>query len=118
MIRMNWQDEPLEINRLVFRRGLSRSLDAAIDSLVTRLRLESAGDETDPRPGDFWIGCHPRSGWGEADPRLIGWASVVEAPLAVGLLQSVVTADFASTEQGQRLDSHRLVPGFVALASA
>ncbi len=102
MIRMNWQDEPLEINRLVFRRGLSRSLDAAIDSLVTR----------------FWIGCHPRSGWGEADPRLIGWASVVEAPLAVGLLQSVVTADFASTEQGQRLDSHRLVPGFVALASA
>ena len=38
---------------------------------------------TDPRPGDFWVGCHPDRGWGHTDPDRVGWASFVEEPEAV-----------------------------------
>ncbi len=87
MIQVNWQDQWLDVRRLVFRRGHERAFDAALDGLAARFRLEVAGDQTEPHPGDFWIGCHPRTGWGNANPELIGWASLVEVPLALGVLK-------------------------------
>jgi hypothetical protein len=87
VLQINWQEQWLQVRRLVFRRGGSLSFDAAIDSLAARFRLQVADDRAEPRPGDFWIGCHPRVGWGNADPNLIGWASMVEVPLALGLLR-------------------------------
>jgi hypothetical protein len=86
VIQVNWQEQVLAVRRLVFRRGHERGFDAALDRLAARFGLEVTDDRTDPRPGDFWLGCHPRAGWGAADPERIGWASAVEVPLAVGVL--------------------------------
>jgi hypothetical protein len=86
VIHVYWQDQLLDVRRLVFRRGHEVTFDATLDQLASQFGLAVTDDGADPRPGDFWIGCHPRSGWGAADPERIGWASVVEVPLAVGVL--------------------------------
>ncbi len=98
MIHVNWQDQWLDVRRLVFRRGHEDTFDAALDRLAARFRLEVTDDGSDPRPGDFWIGCHPRSGWGDADPERIGWASLVEVPLALGVLNSTAAAAGSSAD--------------------
>jgi hypothetical protein len=85
VLRIYWQGQQLDIGRLIFQHNRD-SYAKALSDLATRLRLDVGDDSADPRPGDFWVGCHPRTGWGDADPELIGWASVVEVPLAVGLL--------------------------------
>jgi hypothetical protein len=72
---------------LVFRRGHEFAFDAILDRLAARFHLEVTDDYADPRPGDFWIGCHPRAGWGDADPDRIGWVGLVEVPLAIGVLR-------------------------------
>ncbi len=87
MIQVYWQDQLLNVRRLVFRRGHERAFDASLDQLAKQFHLDAADDRAEPQPGDFWIGCHPRGGWGTADPNLTGWASLIEAPLAVGVLR-------------------------------
>jgi hypothetical protein len=86
VIQVNWQAQVLNVRRLVFRRGNEFSFDAVLDRLAAGFYLEVADGRAEPRSGDFWIGCHPRAGWGDADPARIGWASLVEVPLAVGVL--------------------------------
>ena len=85
MLRIHWQGQQLNVGRLVFRRNRD-SYERSLRDLATHLQLDVGDDSADPKPGDFWVGCHPRAGWGDADPELIGWASIVEVPLAVGLL--------------------------------
>jgi hypothetical protein len=86
VLHIHWQEQQLEVDRLVFRRGHRGSYEAILSGLATRLRVAIADDSAEPRPGDFWLGCLPRAGWGDTDPSLIGWASAVEVPLAAGLL--------------------------------
>jgi hypothetical protein len=86
MLRINWQEQPLEVGRLVIHRDQGDSYIRKLIELAARLQIEVADEHSNPSPGDFWVGCHPRAGWGDADPNLIGWASVVEVPLAVGIL--------------------------------
>ena len=111
MIRVNWQDQVLNVRRLVFRRGNESSFDAVLDRLAAGFGLEVAADRAEPRPGDFWIGCHPVRGWGDADPARIGWASLVEVPLAVGILnRAAAQVESWPTETGA--DAPALVGAF------
>lgn len=87
MFQVHWQDQLLNVRRLVFRRGLEQAFDAVLDRLAERFHLDVADDRAEPLPGDFWIGCHPRGGWGNADPNLTGWASLIEAALAINVLR-------------------------------
>jgi hypothetical protein len=89
MLRLFWQGQNLNVNRLIYRRGLGSQFDDAISAIASRLQIALGDDDSEPRPGDFWIGCHPRTGWGEADPLQIGWASIIETPLVIGLLGSI-----------------------------
>lgn len=92
MIQVSWQDQLLSVRRLVFRRGHTFTCDAALDRIAARFRLEVADERAAPRPGDFWVGCHPHAGWGGADPDHVGWASIVDVPLAVGALRRAAAA--------------------------
>ncbi len=89
MIHVYWQDQWLDVQRLVFDRGQEAAFDAVLDRLARLFGLDVTDDRADPRPGDFWIGCHPRRGWGEADPAQIGWASLVESRAAVDVLDCI-----------------------------
>ena len=85
MIRLYWQDQILDVSRIVLRSNDRSAYEETLVDLAHRLRIDVGRDDTTPTPGDFWVGCHPRAGWGDADPSRIGWASLVEVPLAVGL---------------------------------
>ncbi|MBP3956047.1 hypothetical protein J8F10_12215 [Gemmata sp. G18] len=85
MIQVTWQDEGLDVTRLVY--GDDCPFRATLDRIAARFALDVADDRTSPRPGDFWIGCHPRAGWGTADANLIGWAGLVDVPQAVSALR-------------------------------
>ena len=87
MIRIDWQGQRLDVRRLVFRPGDGAALVATLTAAADRHHLEVADDRAEARPGDFWVGCHPRTGWGDADPERVGWASVVEVPVAVEALK-------------------------------
>ena len=89
MIRVNWQNEILAVRRIVLRTDSFADYRANLIPLSQRLGLELADDNSLPQPGDFWIGCHPVRGWGDADPALIGWACTVEVPVAVHALMAL-----------------------------
>lgn len=91
MLQVNWQEQRLNVLRLVFKCGHKNLCDAALARLVAHFRLEVADDRTEPRPGDFWIACCPRAGWSSTEPDRIGWASAVEVPLAVAVLKHTAT---------------------------
>jgi hypothetical protein len=98
MIRLNWHDQPLRVGRLVYRNESELTFGATLDRLAALLRLDVADDRAEPRPGDFWIGCHPRTGWGGADPEQIGWASLVDVPQAIGVLNRCAALGGAAGE--------------------
>jgi hypothetical protein len=92
MVRLNWQGEELTVRRLVVRSADGPG--AAARAPAAAFGLATADDATDPRPGDFWIGCHPAGGWGDADPTRIGWVSGFEVPVALeALRRGVVGAE-------------------------
>lgn len=88
VITINWQEQALSVRRIVLRSGEQNYYERSADELAGDLGLEVVDDTVEPRPGDFWVGCHPRVGWGETDPALVGWASFIEVPLAVGLFRA------------------------------
>jgi hypothetical protein len=88
MTTLNWQDTPLEVQRIVYRSDIPTYYRDQLQFIAADLSLLEAHEESDPQPGDFWIGCHPVVGWGDADPQRIGWASMIEVPLAVHALLS------------------------------
>jgi hypothetical protein len=86
MIRIHWQDEDVTVKRFILRHDNSDHYTTAIADLAQRNGVGLADDTTEPVPGDFWLGCHPVRGWGDADASQIGWASIVEVPVAVATL--------------------------------
>jgi hypothetical protein len=88
MIRIHWQDEDVTVKRFILRADNSDHYTTAIADLAHRHDVGLADDSTEPAPGDFWLGCHPAKGWGDADATQIGWASIVEVPVAVAALLS------------------------------
>ncbi|QJW98940.1 hypothetical protein [Frigoriglobus tundricola] len=99
MIQVHWQDQLLDVRRLVFRRGFAPAFDAVLDRVAGLFHLDVADDRAEPLPGDFWIGCHPRGGWGNADPNLTGWASIIDAPAAVSVLRRTAARAAPSAPQ-------------------
>ncbi|MCE9561364.1 MAG: hypothetical protein K8U57_04860 [Planctomycetes bacterium] len=95
MIQIQWQDRLLTPRRLVkltVRRLVFRASDwpvggSFVRNLAEQAGLEIADEYATPTPGDFWLGCSPRSGWGQADPDTIGWACSVEVVLALSILR-------------------------------
>jgi len=86
VIQLHWKDEDLSVRRLVLRGDSHEQFSRNLLPLARRTGLTVADESADPAPGDFWVGCHPERGWRGADPARVGWASLVEVPLAVAAL--------------------------------
>jgi hypothetical protein len=87
MIRVTWQNQNLNVRRLIIRKNDWPQRGAELTALANRTGVSLADDGVVPQAGDFWLGVYPGGGWGNADPALVGWASVVEAPLAAEVLR-------------------------------
>jgi hypothetical protein len=86
MIRLHWQDELLTVRRLVLRADTRDHFAHTLLPLARRAGLVLGDESADLLAGDFWVGCHPEGGWADADPSRVGWASLVEVPVAVAAL--------------------------------
>lgn len=78
MIRVTWDDSPLDVQRLVVRRDLPPRYLAAVRRIAMRHGLFVVTPAAVPQPGDFWLGCSPVDGWGDADTHTIGWAGLFD----------------------------------------
>ena len=74
MLRIQWQNQNLNVQRLVIRQGDWPARGADLVSLAKKAGLTLADDRVDPKAGDFWLGIYPGSGWGNTDPASVGWA--------------------------------------------
>ena len=111
MLRLNWKDQWLTVSRLVFDTQEQTHYTRQLQETARRDGLPVADPVTDPRPGDFWIGCHPVAGWGDADAELIGWASVVEVPIAVAAVRGELrTAGRVPARPQEQLEPQFLAP--------
>lgn len=96
VIQIQWQDRlltvrrgaALSVRRIVFRSRDEATLGAAVQTIAAAAGLEVANEHAVPQPGDFWLGCSPRAGWGQTDPDAVGWACSVEVPLALSVLRA------------------------------
>lgn len=86
-MRIDWKDQWLAVARLLFESGDNGYYSRLLTAAARRVGLAVAEPTVEPRPGDFWIGCHPAGGWGDADPERVGWASFVEVPIAVAAVR-------------------------------
>ena len=91
MIRIDWDDHPLDVQRLVVRRELSPLLLARLRRIAVRSGLFIVSPAAVPQAGDFWLGCTPDSGWGGADASEVGWAGLFGLDDAIRVLET--TAD-------------------------
>lgn len=78
MVKIQWQDVSYQVSRIVVADDVREQYRNALIPVVERFGLELANDCATPRAGDFWIGCSPQGGWGNADPFLTAWASSLE----------------------------------------
>ena len=97
MARLNWQGEAFDLTRLVFRPADWADAGAALDRLAARLGLSVGDDDSTPRDGDLWLGCHPITGWHDADPARVAWAGYVESPVALALLRQLAGRPLAAS---------------------
>lgn len=79
MLKVLWQDVPYEVTRIVMADDVRSRFQTVLAPIVERYKLSLSNENTAPCPGDFWIGCSPRTGWADADPYRIAWASSLEA---------------------------------------
>lgn len=86
MIRIDWDDHSLDVQRLVVRRELSPTLLARLRRIAVRGGLFIVSPAAVPQAGDFWLGCTPEGGWGDADASEVGWAGVFSLDDAVDAL--------------------------------
>jgi hypothetical protein len=86
MVRIEWDQRERDVNRLVVRRGLPSDLLAEVRRVALAGGLFIVTSEATPQPGDFWIGCSPDNGWGEADPEMVAWAGVFDLEAALDTL--------------------------------
>ena len=91
MIRLNWQGESLDVQRLAVRPDLAPHLVRAIRRVAVRCGLFVVSPAAVPQAGDFWLGCMPDGGWGDSDPNEVGWAGWFDLEEAVEALE--VSAD-------------------------
>lgn len=91
MIRIDWDDHPFDVQRLVVRRELSPLLLTRLRRIAVRGGLFIVSPAAVPQAGDFWLGCTPDTGWGDADPSEVGWAGLFGLDDAIGVLEA--TAD-------------------------
>lgn|GEM_PF-5512185 len=112
MIRVNWQNEALAVRRLVVRRA-DWAPDSPVAALAARAGLLTADETATPTPGDFWLGCSPRSGWDCADPARVGWACFVEVPHALAVLRAASDRAPAAEPPADPFDSRRPADDFV-----
>ena len=88
MLTLNWKGEQLQVRRLLIHSDTTPEFARRLAPIARRNSLD-VGDETSvPQAGDFWVGCNPIGGWGDADPAQVGWASLVEVPVAIAQLQA------------------------------
>jgi len=87
MIRLIWENEVLNVRRVVIRRDLPRAAEWAVRGLADRLGLAVARPDATPQSGDYWLGCSPDAGWGDADPSTIGWVSPFDIEAGLTLLR-------------------------------
>jgi hypothetical protein len=87
MIRIKWDDAPLIVQRVVVRTDLSPRYQARLRRTAVRHGLFIVSPAATPQPGDFWLGCTPDGGWGDADPRTVGWAGVFDLDSALDALE-------------------------------
>lgn len=92
MIRLTWDDIPLDVQRLVVRRDLPAFYLREVRRVALRHGLFVVSPEAMPQPGDFWLGCSPEKGWGDADPQTVGWANLFELETALEALRDVAEA--------------------------
>ena len=86
MVRIDWQNDVLDVTRLVLAQTTPPQLQESFRSLADEYGLGLAEDKTTPRSGDLWVGTAPERGWGD-ESRRIGWAQGIEAYLVLGLLR-------------------------------
>ena len=87
MIRLTWENEVLDVRRVVIRRDLPRAAERAVRGLAGRLGLAVARPDATPQSGDYWLGCSPDAGWGDADPGTVGWVSPFDIEAGLALLR-------------------------------
>ncbi len=96
MIQIQWADRllssrqnvKLKVQRIVFRASDWAMVGPIVQRIADDAGIEIANEHATPTPGDFWLGCSPRLGWGEADPDTMGWACSVEVSLAISVLRA------------------------------
>ena len=91
MIRLNWQGEALDVQRLAVRPDLDLHLLRAVRRVAVRCGLFVVSPAAVPQAGDFWLGCVPDGGWGDSDANEVGWAGWFNLEEAIGVLEE--TAD-------------------------
>ncbi|OWK40188.1 hypothetical protein [Fimbriiglobus ruber] len=87
MIRLTCENEVLNVRRVVVRRDLPLAVDSAVRGLADRYGLDLARPDATPRPGDYWLGCSPDDGWGDADASNVGWVSPFDIESGLALLR-------------------------------
>jgi hypothetical protein len=87
MVQINWQDEALEVRRIVLSREMPVSLSETILRLAASHGVAIADECVAARGGDLWIACLPEKGWGEASTRQIGWVRGQEVQLVIAQLR-------------------------------
>lgn len=88
MVRLTWDNEVLDVRRVVIRRGLPGAFERAVRGVAERLGLAVARPDAAPRPGDYWLGCSPDAGWADADPSVVGWVSPLDVETGLALLRA------------------------------
>jgi|SRR5690348_9242010 len=91
MIQIEWEHSSLDVQRLVVRRDLSPKYLGQLRKIAVRHGLFIVSPAATPQPGDFWLGCMPDDGWGDADPHLVGWVGLFDLETALTALNA--TAD-------------------------
>jgi hypothetical protein len=87
MVRIHWQDQELNIKRIVLSRAASEALVHTVQTVARERGLAVADEDSEPRPGDFWLGCLPEKGWAASIGHRIGWVLGSEVYLALGWLR-------------------------------
>lgn len=88
MVRLTLDDVVLEVRRVVVGRDLPRAFQWAACGLAARLGLPVARPDAAPRPGDYWLGCSPDAGWGDADPAVVGWVGPLDIETGLARLRA------------------------------
>lgn len=92
MLRIQWQNRPLTVRRLVVARGGPDWYFAALNALAAQHDLPVVPPETRSRAGDLWIGCYPEDNWAGVTADQADWATPLEIWEVIRELRQAATA--------------------------